>query len=164
VPYESFHAKPGQARCVQADLDPSRISLRYPVDAGLAGDAATVPRALIPRLLRNEDRSFHQRSQEGMPDWRQLLHERAASADTRTKPVVPHVQDTLLADGRIMVADSGTGPTWLARHWKIRDEQMFSVSGNLATMSYGLPYAVGAPVAYPHRQVVAYVGDGASRC
>ena len=36
----------------------------------------------------------------------------------------------------------------------------FSCSGNLATMAPGLPYAIGAQVAYPDRQVVAFVGDG----
>ncbi len=37
---------------------------------------------------------------------------------------------------------------------------MFSCSGNLATMASGLPYAIAAAVAYPGRQVVAFVGDG----
>ena len=37
---------------------------------------------------------------------------------------------------------------------------MFSCSGNLATMAPGLPYAIAAQIAYPGRQVVAFVGDG----
>ncbi len=42
----------------------------------------------------------------------------------------------------------------------MRGDMMFSCSGNLATMACGLPYAVAAAVAYPQRQVIAFVGDG----
>ena len=42
----------------------------------------------------------------------------------------------------------------------MRGNMMFSCSGNLATMACGLPYAIAAAVAYPGRQVVAFVGDG----
>jgi pyruvate dehydrogenase (quinone)/pyruvate oxidase len=37
---------------------------------------------------------------------------------------------------------------------------MYSLSGTLATMANGLPYAIAAQVAYPDRQCVAFVGDG----
>src|SRR5213078_4419905 len=50
--------------------------------------------------------------------------------------------------------------TWFARHIPARRAQMFSLSGNLASMANGLPYAVAAQIAYPTRQVVAFVGDG----
>jgi len=36
----------------------------------------------------------------------------------------------------------------------------FSLSGSLATMASGLPYSIGAAIAFPGRQVVCIVGDG----
>jgi pyruvate dehydrogenase (quinone) len=38
---------------------------------------------------------------------------------------------------------------------------MASLSGNLATMGPGVPYAIGAKMAFPDRVVIALVGDGA---
>jgi pyruvate dehydrogenase (quinone)/pyruvate oxidase len=60
----------------------------------------------------------------------------------------------------IVTCDSGTIATWWARHIPVRRGQMHSLSGNLATMANGLPYAIAAQVAYPDRQCVAFVGDG----
>ena len=161
-PYEAFYPKPDQARCVQIDIDPGRIGLRYPVDVGLVGSSGDVLRALLPFLARNDDRGFLAKAQADMRDWWQLLEERGTSTEMPLKPqVVAHALDTLLADDAIVTVDSGTAPTWLARHWKLRGNQLFTVSGNLATMACGLPYAIGAQIAYPNRQVVAFVGDGA---
>src|SRR5207249_2881477 len=74
--------------------------------------------------------------------------------------VVAHELNKLLRDDAIVATDSGTVTTWIARHFRMRANQMFSVSGNLASMACALPYAIGAQVAYPDRQVVAFVGDG----
>lgn len=161
-PYEAYYPRPGQARAVQIDVDPSRIGQRYPVEVGLVGDAPEVLRALIPRLQRKPDRSFLERAQQGMRDWWQLMEERGTSRDLPMKSaVLAHELDPLLPEDAIVTADSGTSPTWLGRHWKLRGNQRFSISGNLATMACGLPYAIGAQVAYPGRPVVAFVGDGA---
>jgi pyruvate dehydrogenase (quinone)/pyruvate oxidase len=87
--------------------------------------------------------------------------ERGTRQDMPMKPqVVSHELDRLLKDDAIICTDSGTITTWVARHVRMRRDQMFSCSGNLATMACGLPYAIGAQVAYPKRQVVAFVGDG----
>ncbi|MGE3268591.1 MAG: thiamine pyrophosphate-dependent enzyme [Chloroflexota bacterium] len=161
-PYEAFYPQPDQARCVQIDIDPGRIGLRYPVEVGLVGSSVDVLRALLPHISRNESRDFLMKAQDDMRDWWQLLEERATSTDLPMKPqVVARSMNNALAGDAIVAVDSGTAPTWLARHWILRDNQLFSVSGNLASMACGLPYAVGAQIAYPQRQVVAFVGDGA---
>jgi len=160
-PYIEFYPQPGQARCVQIELDPRKIGLRYPVEAPLAGSSIPVLRALIPMLKRNSDRSFLRQAQEGMRSWRALLEERATRPDKPMKPqVVAHELNKLVASDAIVTTDSGTITTWIARHLDIRDGMKFSCSGNLATMACGLPYAIAAAVAYPERQVVAFVGDG----
>jgi len=160
-PYIEFYPKPGQARCVQIDIDPLRIGLRYPAEVGLVGDSLRVLRRLIPHLDRNPDRSWLQQAQQGKAEWEKLMLERASRQDMPMKPqVVAHELGKRLRDDAIVVTDSGTITTWAARHIPIRADQMFSVSGNLATMACGLPYAIGAQIAYPDRQVVAFVGDG----
>jgi pyruvate dehydrogenase (quinone) len=160
-PYIEFYPKPGQARCVQIELDPQKIGLRYPVEVGLVGDSIRVLRRLVPLLDRNGDRSWLEKAQRGKADWHKLMEERGTRRDMPMKPqVVAHELGRLLKDDAIIATDSGTITTWVARHVPIRGEQMFSLSGNLATMACGLPYAIGAQVAYPDRQVVAFVGDG----
>src|SRR4051812_4666630 len=160
-PYMAFLPRPGQARAVQVDRDPTRVGLRYPVDVGMAGDARATLRALIPLLARREDRSFLAKAQERMAEWSELMRDRESRDDTPVKPqvVAGHVND-LLADGAIVATDSGTITTWAARHIRMRRGMMFSCSGNLATMAAALPYANAAQAAYPGRQVVAFIGDG----
>jgi len=160
-PYIEFYPKPGQARCVQIEIDPLRVGLRYPVEVGLVGDSLRVLRRLIPHLDRNPDRSWLEQAQQGKAEWQKLMEERGTLQEMPMKPqVVAHELGKRLRDDAIIVTDSGTITTWAARHINIRGEQMFSLSGNLATMACGLPYAIGAQAAYPDRQVVAFVGDG----
>ena len=160
-PYIEFYPKPGQARCVQIELDPQKIGLRYPVEVGLVGDSIRVLRRLIPLLDRNADRGWLDKARKAKDEWQKLMEERGTRRDMPMKPqVVAHELDKVLADNAIIATDSGTITTWVARHVNIRADQMFSLSGNLATMACGLPYAIGAQAAYPDRQVIAFVGDG----
>jgi pyruvate dehydrogenase (quinone) len=160
-PYIEYYPKPGQAKCVQIELDPKRIGLRHPVDAALVGDSARVLRLLHPKLDDHQDRSFLETAQKGMESWRELMLERGTRTDTPMKPqVVAHELNKLLSDDAILATDSGTITTWIARHVDIRGSMMFSCSGNLASMACGLPYANAAAVAYPGRQVICFIGDG----
>jgi pyruvate dehydrogenase (quinone) len=160
-PYIEFYPQPDKARAVQIDIDPQRIGLRYPVEAGLVGDTAKVLSLLNPRLTRRKDRSFLERAQAGMKEWNELLAERASRTDMPMKPqVVAHELNKMMRDDAIISTDSGTITTWAARYFKIRGQMMFSCSGNLATMACSLPYAVAAAVAYPERQIICFVGDG----
>jgi pyruvate dehydrogenase (quinone) len=160
-PYIEYYPKPGQARAVQIDLDPKRIGLRYPVEAGLVGDTAKVLSALLRQLDYHDERSFLDQAQAGMKEWNELMQTRGTNGQKPMKPeVVAHELNKLLSDDAIVATDSGTITTWIARHLVMRGNMMFSCSGNLATMACGLPYAIAAAVAYPGRQIVAFVGDG----
>jgi pyruvate dehydrogenase (quinone)/pyruvate oxidase len=160
-PYIEFLPKPGQARGVQIDLDPARIGLRYPVEVGVVGDSRAALRALLPLLRRNEDSGFLESAQRGMRKWWELMEERGTRKDHPMYPqVVAWELGKRLADTAIVSADSGTIATWFARQLRARRGQMFSLSGTLATMANGLPYAIAAQVAYPDRQCIAFVGDG----
>src|SRR5438477_5181696 len=160
-PYLEFMPKPGQAQGVQIELDPKRIGLRYPVEVGLVGDSGATLRELIPLLRRKEDRSFLQAAQAGMKDWWEVMEKRATRRDKPMKPqVVAWELGKRLRDDAIVSCDSGTIATWWARHILARRGQMHTLSGNLATMASGLPYAIAAQIAFPNRQCVAFVGDG----
>jgi len=160
-PYIEYYPKPGQARGVQIELDPMRIGLRYPVEVGLVGDSRRTLEALLPRLERRKDREFLEAAQRGMREWDDLMRERAERRDTPMRPqVIAHEVGRRLADDAIVACDSGTITTWWARHIPARRGQMHSVSGNLASMACAVPYAIAAQLAYPERQVVAFVGDG----
>jgi pyruvate dehydrogenase (quinone) len=160
-PYIEFYPKPGKARAVQIDTDGARIGLRYPVEVGLVGDARRSLEVLLPHLRPRVEHGFLDDAQKAMKDWWRLIDERESSQDKPMKPqrIVAEV-GRQLRDDAIVVSDSGTITTWFARHVRARRGQQLSLSGNLATMACGLPYAIGAQVAYPERQVVAIVGDG----
>src|SRR6266404_4921433 len=123
-----------------------------------SGDARSTLQVLIPHVRRREDRSFLEAAQTGMKAWRELLHAREHRDDVPMKPrVVAHALNELLADDAIVSTDSGTITTWAARYLHLKRGQLFSCSGNLASMAPGLPYAIAAQIAYPGRQSVAFV-------
>lgn len=160
-PYLEFLPKPGQARGVQIDIDPTRIGLRYPIEAGLAGDCKRTLHELLPMLRQNGNRQFLKEAQRGMRDWWELMEERATRPDKPMKPqVVAWEIGKHLRDDAIVSCDSGTIATWFARQMKVRRGQMYSLSGTLATMANGLPYCIASQIAYPERQCIAFVGDG----
>lgn len=160
-PYIEFMPKPGKARAVQIDHDSTRIGLRYDVEVGLVGDSRRSLEALLPLLKRKDDRSFLEKAQKGMQDWRELLQKRSSNMEKPMKPqVVAHELGRRLRRDAIVSSDSGTITTWWARHIPAQKGQAYSCSGTLATMACGLPYTMAAQLAHPNRQCVAFVGDG----
>ena len=160
-PYVQFLPKPGQAKCVQIDLDSTRIGLRHPADVGLSGYSGPILDALLPLVERKTDRSFLEKAQDRMESWNQLLEERGTRKDFPMKPqVVGYTVDKFLADDALVSSDCGTVTTWAARYLTMRKDMKFSASGLLSTMGNGLPYAVAAAVSHPGKQVVAFCGDG----
>ena len=161
-PYSEFLPKVGQARGVQIDIDPKLLSLRYPMEINLMGDSKQTLRALIPYLKKNKHRSWQKDIIKGMEDWWKVMDARAKDS---AKPINPQrVFQELspkLPDNCILSSDSGTSADWFARHLKIRKGMKASLSGNLATMCPGVPYAIAAKFAYPDRVPIALVGDGA---
>lgn len=160
-PYTAHLPEPGTVRVVQLEADPVRAGRRLPTEVPMIGDAKEGLRALLPLLRRNDDRDHLARHQQAMQRWRSDM--RALQTPAR-HPVAPQylmaVVDDLAADDAVLTCDSGTVATWAARHWTIRGDRGFYLSGNLASMAAGLPYAVAVQHAFPGRQVIAFVGDG----
>jgi pyruvate dehydrogenase (quinone) len=160
-PYIEFLPKPDQAKGVQIDFDPKQIGLRFPVEVGLVGDSRQTLQALVPLLKPKSDKRFLQQAQAGMKDWWELMEKRATRRDKPMKPqVVAWELGKRLRNDAIVSCDSGTIATWWARQIRVKEGQMHSLSGNLATMAPGLPYTLAAQIAFPERQCIAFVGDG----
>jgi pyruvate dehydrogenase (quinone) len=161
-PYSEFLPEEGQARGVQIDVDGRMLSIRYPMEVSLVGDSAETLRALIPLLERKQDRSWRERIEQEVARWWSTLEARARQDANPINPqLVFHELSPRLPDGCILTADSGSAVNWFARDVRIRRGMMASLSGTLATMGPGVPYAIAAKFAYPDRPVIALVGDGA---
>jgi pyruvate dehydrogenase (quinone) len=182
-PYIEYLPKPGQARGIQIDIKAEKIGLRYPVEVGLTGDSKKVLSALLP-LLRDrrtngnnnyssshqqyqgeeEQQEFLRSKQQSMKRWIELLDRQSSKQTDEKKAIKPQAIASAvseqLQDNAIISVDSGTNTIWAARFLNIRKGMKFSVSGTLASMACGLPYAIAAQLAYPERQCVAFVGDG----
>ena len=160
-PYIEFYPKPGQARCIQIDTSAEKIGARYPVQCGLVGDSQATLKSLIPLLRKSSDTRFLEKAQDGMKKWWELMKQQGTRPDKPMKPqVVAWELGKRLRSDAIVSCDSGTIATWWARQIPVKRGQMYSLSGNLATMACGLPYAIAAQIAYPDRQSIAFVGDG----
>jgi pyruvate dehydrogenase (quinone) len=161
-PYSEFLPKEGQARCVEIDIAPSLIGLRYPVDVQLVGDAKETLRMLNQQLKRKEDRSWREQIEGQVAEWWRVVDDRAhQDADPMNPQRVAWELSQRLPEDAIICADSGSSTNWFARDLKLRSGNRASLSGTLATMGPGTPYAIAAKFAHPNRPVIAFVGDGA---
>ena len=161
-PYPEFLPEEGQARGVQIDIDGRMLSIRYPMEVNLTGDARETLRALIPLLERKSDRSWREKLESEIRDWWEVVDARAMNDANPINPQrVFRELSPRLPDRCIISADSGSTATWYARDLKFRKGMMGSLSGNLATMGPAVPYAIAAKFAFPDRVAIALAGDGA---
>ncbi|MBW3550499.1 MAG: thiamine pyrophosphate-requiring protein [Proteobacteria bacterium] len=161
-PYSEFLPKDGQARAVQIDIRPRNMSMRYPTEVNLVGDSAETLRRLLPLLLPKQDRGWRHNIEQNVAGWWSDLEARAM---VEAKPINPQrvfwEMSPRLPERAILCGDSGSHTNWYARDVKMRRGMNGSLSGQLATMGSGVPYAIGAKTAHPDRPVIAMVGDGA---
>ncbi|TML95123.1 MAG: thiamine pyrophosphate-requiring protein [Actinobacteria bacterium] len=161
-PYTEWLPKPGQARGVQIDIDGRMLSIRYPMECALVGDAKETLKELNPLLERKGDRSWREHLEEEIQEWWRLLEERALQdADPINPQRLFWELNDHLPDNAILSADSGSAANWFARDLRLGPGHMASLSGTLATMGPGVPYAIAAKFCHPNRPAVALVGDGA---
>ena len=161
-PYSEWLPKPGDARGVQIDIDGRMLAIRYPMECALVGDAKETLRELMPLLRRKDDRSWREQIEEEIGEWWRLLEERAMQ---EADPINPQrlfwELNRYLPENAIISSDSGSAANWFARDLKLGPTHLASLSGTLATMGPGVPYAIAAKFCHPERPAVALVGDGA---
>ena len=150
-PYSEFLPEEGHARGVQIDLDGKMIGIRYPMEVNLIGDSALTLRALLPLLRRKEDRSWRETIEKNVSEWWKLIEQRAHEPAEPINPqLIFHELSKRLPDGAILCSDSGSAANWYARDIRLRAGMMGSLSGTLATMGPGVPYAIAAKFATPN--------------
>ena len=161
-PYSEFLPEEGKARGVQIDIDGRMLGIRYPMEVNLVGDSRETLRALLPKLHRKEDRSWREQIEQKVREWWELIEHRAQlPGDPLNPQLVFSELSKRLPDDAILAADSGSAANWYARNIRLRKGMRSSLSGTLATMGPGMPYAIGAKFAHPKRPVFTLVGDGA---
>ena len=161
-PYAEWLPEEGQARCVEIDIDGSLIGVRYPNDVSLVGDSRDTLKALIPMLERKQDRGWRELLEGEIATWRRVLDDRAHQPGDPINPQYVFWElNQRLPERCIFTSDSGSATNWYARHVDLREGMQSSLSGTLATMVPGVPYAIGAKFAFPDRPVIAFTGDGA---
>ncbi|KSZ58889.1 thiamine pyrophosphate-binding protein [Rhodococcus pyridinivorans KG-16] len=162
LPYSQFLPEYGQARCVQIDIDPNMIGMRYPNEVNLVADATAALDALVPLLQRKEDRSWREGIEQNVQRWWQTMGQQAEVETEFVNPLRMFAEASpRLPDDAIVTADSGSAANWYARQLQFRGDMRGSLSGTLATMGPAVPYGIGAKFAHPGRPVVAFAGDGA---
>ena len=161
-PYSEFLPKPGKARGVQIDIDGANLSLRYPMEVNMVGDSATTLRALLPLLEQNTETGWRAEIEKGLQHWWRQLEARAmVGAEPLNPQRVFWELSPRLPENAIITADSGSVANWYARDLRMRRGMKASLSGGLASLGAGTPYAVAGKMAYPDRVVIACMGDGA---
>jgi pyruvate dehydrogenase (quinone) len=161
-PYGEYLPKEGQARCVQVDIDPKMLSLRYPADVALVGDAALTLRGLQPLLKRKSNGKWRDTIERASRDWWLETEKRAhLEADPLNAEQVYWEMSERLADDSLIAVDTGMSTTYFARALKVRQGMKTAVSGTLATMGPAISFAAAAKFAFPQRPALALVGDNA---
>lgn len=149
------------AEIVHVDIDRSSLSKIVRAHIAIAGDARSVMRQMIAALPPNTDASRLDPWWQQINTWEQdnpLTYQRSADA---IKPQMLCEELARATRGNaIVVTDVGQHQMWLAQYYPFRKPRQSITSGGLGTMGFGLPAAIGAQIAFPERQVVAFVGDG----
>ncbi|MCL1978211.1 MAG: thiamine pyrophosphate-binding protein [Candidatus Bathyarchaeota archaeon] len=148
-------------RMIQIDINPLMIARRYPVEVGLLGNSAILIPKLAAKVLEKHNTAYIQEITQLKQDW---LNQLAKEADAIAKPIrAPYIMKVLsekLADNAVISLDVGENCWWFGRNFQMKHSQKIVMSGNLATMSFGLPSALAAALAYPERQNICITGDG----
>jgi pyruvate oxidase len=150
-----------QKRTVQIDINPLMIARRYPVEVGLLGNSAVLILKLTEKVQHKHNTDYLAEVLRLKQAW---LNQLEKEADAKAKPIRPpyiiKVLNDKIADDAVISLDVGENCWWFGRNFLMKKTQKMVMSGQLATMGFGLPGALAAALAYPERQIVCLTGDG----
>jgi acetolactate synthase-1/2/3 large subunit len=153
-----------QAEIIHVDIDPSSINKNRRVQVGIEGDAKSVMQQMLEALPEDACATSKARLApwwQQIDEWKRFSPLAYENSDTIIKPQFLVEQLYSLTHGDAIVAsDVGQHQMWVAQYYPFNGMRQWLTSGGLGTMGFGVPAALGAQIAFPERQVVAFVGDG----
>ena len=145
------------AKIIHIDVDASEIGKLRPADVGITGDARQTFAALRPLLEHRQRQLWHDRIRELRYQFPRF-HDRDFDQG-RPFALIRQVAE-LAGPDAIITTDVGKHQMWVAQAYPLNRPRQLLTSGGLGTMGFGLPAAIGAALAQPHRPVVCFSGDG----
>jgi pyruvate dehydrogenase (quinone) len=160
-PYEHF--MPVTNKLVQVDEKPERLGRRAKLEMGLTGKITDTIAALLPLIKEKEDDSFLNAQLELYAKVKENLNiyvEDSGSENHISPEFVASTINDMANDDTIFTVDTGMCCVWGARYIHGTGKRKMLGSFNHGSMANAMPMAIGAQLAYPDRQVIAFCGDG----
>ena len=160
-PYKQF--MPDGLEIIQIDSRPERLGRKAKVSLGLAGNIKDTLAALLPHISAKTDDSFLQKQLEKYQHVKNSLQtyvDDKGSKHNISPEYVAHTINKLATDDAIFTVDTGMCCVWGARYIKATGKRSLLGSFSHGSMANALPQAIGAALAKPNQQVIAFCGDG----
>ncbi len=148
-------------KTVQIDIDPMMMARRYSVEVGLVGNSSEILPAIYDLVQERDNEEYLKKIMELKDEWIKLLNEETDDLKTPLRPpYIIKILNDKIADDAVITLDVGEHCWWFGRNFWMKKSQKMVMSGNLATMGFGLPAALTAQIIYPKRQIICITGDG----
>jgi thiamine pyrophosphate-dependent acetolactate synthase large subunit-like protein len=159
-PYQDFYPE-SKIPTIQIDNQTLQIGRRHKANLSLIGDAKATLMLLLPLLENKTDDSFLREAQKNMEGWLQKQDKMELSSENPIHPqALARKIGEHLDNNAVITCDTGSVTVWAARNFRLKQGQLFTLSGGLASMAFALPAAIGAKLSFPDKEVVAFCGDG----
>jgi acetolactate synthase-1/2/3 large subunit len=155
---------PKDATLIQVDIEPEEIGRNRDIDLAIHADCGEVLDALntVAMELNWPQRTdWVQATRQASEIFGVMFGNEVAEAKTPIHPWV--LADAIVqAAGRdsILVADGGGTSFWMEMAGQVYQGGHWLSHGYLAQLGVGMPFAIAAQVAHPHKRVICVVGDG----
>ena len=155
---ENFASQP--RKIIHVDIDPSSISKRVRVDVPIVGNVSDVLEEMIKLLNGDAAPTDITSWWSQIEGWRARRCMKYAMQDAIMPQYVIEKLYEVTGGQAIITSDVGQHQMWAAQYYKFDEPRRWLNSGGLGTMGVGLPYAMGAVLANPDRQVACVTGEG----
>lgn len=150
-----------EKKTIQVDIDPMMIARRYPVMVGLVGNSSEILPELYDRVKEKEREDYLVEITDLKKEWNAIIDEEIDDSKVPIRPpYILKVLNDAVANDAIITLDVGEHCWWFGRNFKMKYTHDMVMSGNLASMGFGLPAALASQIVYPERQVICITGDG----
>ncbi len=160
-PYKDF--MPDNCSIIQIDERPERLGRRAKLKMGLMGTIKHTLEALLPEVKQHDDDSFltsQLEVYEKVLERQQRSLKEKGKTDHISPEYLAYTIDQLADDDAIFTVDTGMSCVWGARFLHATGKRELLGSFNHGSMANAMPQAIGAALARPNQQIIAFCGDG----